>query len=176
MPAIQIPTNNEYAVYYEQYIKLCNTNMPIAAQLKENAKALPSFFNSLTEQQLLFSYAEGKWNCKDILQHIVDVERVFLFRAMCFARGEKKAIPFIDENEYAKMANASKLSLKKIIADYKATRQASLAFLKNQTAANLKRMGYASNTAMSVRACMWVICGHELHHLAIVKEKYLTGK
>jgi uncharacterized damage-inducible protein DinB len=174
MPTTQIPTNNEYAVYYQQYIDLCKKDVSIINQLKENLKANSHFFLSLTEEQLQHSYVQGKWTIKDILQHIIDVERVFLYRAMCFARGEKRAIPFIDENEFAKTAAASKISIKKLLAEYKATRLATIAFIKNQNASSQKRMGYASNTPMSARACMWVICGHEQHHVNVIKQKYIN--
>jgi uncharacterized damage-inducible protein DinB len=167
------PTEDEYALYYDQYVRMCNKDLPISQQLKEGLKQSFRFFSSMNDGQLLHRYAENKWSVKDVLQHVIDVERVFQYRAMCFARGEKRAIPFIDENEFAKNAKADAIPLKKILADYKATRQASLIFLKNQTLAGLKKTGYASNTPMSVRACFWVICGHEQHHINVIKERYL---
>jgi uncharacterized damage-inducible protein DinB len=170
---IDKPTDLEYAVYYEPFLKRLSTNTAILQQLKTNAALIKTILLALTEQQLNTPYATGKWTIKDILQHLIDFERVLVYRAMCFARNDKRPIPFFDENEYAKQANATKQPIKKLVKDYKAVRQSTLTFFENQTAASLRRTGIASNYTMSVRACAWIICGHEMHHLDVIKEKYL---
>ena len=108
--------------------------------------------------------------------HLIDGERVFLYRAMRFARNDKSPLPFFDENEFAKQANATAMPIRKILKEYKTTRQATLAFFTNQSAATLKRIGMASNASMSVRACTWIICGHELHHWNIIQDRYLGAR
>ena len=173
MKKINKPTDLEYAVYYEPFLKKLPADTHVFKQLKENSKVLKLLLSTLTEQQLTTAYAPGKWSIKDILQHLIDFERVLIYRAMSFARNDKRPIPFFDENEYAKQANATKQSIKKLLKDYKAVRQSTLAFFENQTAATLKRTGIASNYTMSVRACVWIICGHERHHITIIKERYL---
>jgi uncharacterized damage-inducible protein DinB len=173
MKKIPKPTDLEYAVYYEPFLQKLPAETNIIKQLKDNATSIKSLLSTLTEQQLTTPYATGKWTIKDILQHLIDFERVLIYRAMSFARNDKRPIPFFDENEYAKQANASKQSLKKLLKDYKAVRQATIAFFDNQTVATLKRSGIASNYTMSVRACAWIICGHEMHHLGVIKERYL---
>ncbi|MBP6430969.1 MAG: DinB family protein [Ferruginibacter sp.] len=173
MKKIPKPTDLEYAVYYEPFLQKLSADINIFKQLKDNATTIKSLLASLTEQQLTTTYAPGKWTIKDILQHLIDFERVLIYRAMCFARNDKRPIPFFDENEYVKQANATHQSIKKILKDYKAVRQATLAFFDNQTAATLKRSGIASNYTMSVRACAWIICGHEMHHITVIKERYL---
>jgi uncharacterized damage-inducible protein DinB len=170
---IDKPTDLEYAVYYEPFLKRLSTNTAILQQLKTNAALIKTILLALTEQQLNTPYATGKWTIKDILQHLIDFERVLVYRAMCFARNDKRPIPFFDENEYAKQANATKQPIKKLVKDYKAVRQSTLTFFENQTSASLRRTGIASNYTMSVRACAWIICGHEMHHLDVIKEKYL---
>jgi hypothetical protein len=131
---------------------------------------------SLSDEVLCKPYAPGKWSIKDILMHLTDGERVFLYRAMRFARNDKSPLPFFDENEFAKQVNATAMPIRKILKEYKTTRQATLAFFSNQSAAILKRTGMASNAAMSVRACAWVICGHELHHWHVIQERYLGAR
>ncbi len=173
MKKINKPTDLEYAVYYEPFLKKLPADTNVFKQLKENATILKLLLLTLTEQELTTAYAPGKWSIKDILQHLIDFERVLIYRAMSFARNDKRPIPFFDENEYAKQANATKQSIKKLLKDYKTLRQSTFAFFENQTAASLKRTGIASNYTMSVRACAWIICGHETHHLTIIKEKYL---
>ncbi len=173
MKKIPKPTDLEYAVYYESFLQKLSADINVFKKLKDNAANIKALLSTLSEQQLTMPYATGKWTIKDILQHLIDFERVLIYRAMSFARNDKRPIPFFDENEYAKQASATQQSIKKIGKDYKAVRQSTLAFFENQTAASLKRTGIASNYTMSVRACAWIICGHELHHINIVNERYL---
>lgn len=175
MKKIAKPTDIEYAVYYEPFLQKLPADINILKQLKDNATNLKLLLSSLNNQQLTTPYATDKWTIKDIVQHLTDFERVLVYRAMSFARNDKRPIPFFDENEYVKQANASKQSIKKLLKDYKAVRQSTLAFFDNQTAATLKRTGIASNYTMSVRACAWIICGHENHHINIIKERYINN-
>ena len=172
MKKITKPFENEYALYYENYVSKPDPTRSVLDQLKENAKLIEQFCKSYTDASLSLPYAEGKWSVKDILMHQIDFERVFLYRAMRFARKDLSPLPFFDENAFAEVAQASSMPINKLLKEYKATRQASLAFFANQTAASLKRIGYASQTAMSVRACAWVLCGHELHHWHVMQERY----
>ncbi len=174
MKKITKPTQFEHADYYGSFIKLVNENTSVLNQLKNNAKEIELLILSLTELQLTTAYAEGKWTIKDIIQHLIDCERVFVYRAMRFARHDKTAQPFFDENEFAKAAKASSMPIKKLLKEYKTTRQSTLAFFNNQSADTCKRAGIAGNTSTTVRALAWIICGHELHHLGVVRERYLS--
>jgi DinB superfamily len=173
MKKIAKPTEFEHAVYYEQFIALTNNEESILNQLKKNAKEIELLVLSFTETQLTTAYADDKWCIKDILQHLIDFERIFVQRAMRFARLDKNLQPYFDEKEFAKVANAKLFATKKILKEYKTNRQASIVFFNNQPAEILKRKGLASNTLTSVRALAWIICGHELHHIKIIKEKYI---
>ncbi|HRP90670.1 MAG TPA: DinB family protein [Edaphocola sp.] len=173
MKKIKKPHFTEFALYYEQYINLISEDKSVLDQLKTSSKELVNLLKSLQEDQLLFQYAPEKWTIKDILMHMIDVERVFVYRAMCFARGDKRAIPFFDENEYAVQAEASKVNIKKLLKEYVACRNLTLSFFSNLNAQQLKRTGIASNFTMSVNACAWIILGHELHHRNIISELYL---
>ncbi len=173
MKKITKPSQFEYADYYGSFIKLVNENISVLDQLKNNAKEIELLVLSLTETQLTTPYAEGKWCIKDIAQHLIDCERVFVYRAMRFARHDKTAQPFFDENEFAKAAKASSIPIKKLLKEYKTARQATLAFFSNQSADTFKRAGIAGNTMTTVRALAWIVCGHELHHLGVIKERYL---
>lgn len=167
------PTNEEYALYYEDFIKLVDEEVQVMKQLKNNCKIIENTILALTETELLFKYEIGKWTIKDIIQHLIDVERVFIQRALRFARGDKSPQAFFDENKFALEANAVKTPTKKLLKDYKNVRNATLSFFETLAVVNLKKTGIASNSAMSVRACAWIICGHEKHHFKIIKEKYL---
>ncbi len=176
MKNIAKPQETEHAVYYEKFIALVDDKKSVLDQLKANAKMIEQKVLSLSDDILSSPYAPGKWSIKDILMHLTDGERVFLYRAMRFARNDQSPLPFFDENEFAKQANATAMPIRKILKEYKTTRQATLAFFSNQSAAILKRMGMASHAAMSVRACAWIICGHELHHWKVIQDRYLGAR
>jgi hypothetical protein len=173
MKKITKPTQFEHADYYESFIKLVDESASVLDQLKNNAKEIELLLLSLTEPQLTTPYAAGKWCIKDIIQHLIDFERVMIYRAMRFARHDKTAQPFFDENVFAKAAKASSMPIKKLLKEYKTTRQATLAFFNNQSADTCKRAGIAGNTMTTVRALAWIVCGHELHHWGVMRERYL---
>lgn len=176
MKKIPKPQSSEHALFYECYIDRVPEQPGVLDQLKASAKSFEKELLALGDDVLSTPYAPGKWSIKDILMHITDTERVFLYRAMRFARNDQSPLPFFDENEFALQANAVSMPLKKILKEYKATRQSTLAFFQNQSSAMLKRTGIAGNTPTSVRACAWIICGHELHHRRIILERYLGKK
>lgn len=173
MKKIAKPAINEFALYYEKFVDMVSVESSVLDQLRDNALSFEKELLSKSDEQLSTPYAPGKWSMKDILMHLVDCERVFLYRAMRFARGDKSPLPFFDENEFAVQANATSMPIKKILKEYKTIRKASIAFFSNQSSSILKRTGTASNTPMSVRACAWVICGHEMHHRNVIRERYL---
>jgi hypothetical protein len=172
MKNIERPNSNEYAAYYENFIQMCGADVSILNQLNTNSKSLVVLLKAATPLQLTTPYAASKWTIKDIVQHLIDVERVMVYRAMCFARGEKLPIPFFDEAAYAQVAQAIKQPITKLIKEYTTTRAATITFFANQTVKTFKKRGFATNALTSVRACCYIIAGHELHHLAIIKEKY----
>jgi uncharacterized damage-inducible protein DinB len=120
----------------------------------------------------VYRYAEGKWCIKDIVQHIIDIERLMVYRGMNFLRENKTPQPWMDEDAWAVSANASKKSLTKLLQEYKTQRAATIAFYKNISAKELLRFGIASQFPMSVGATLFICCGHELHHVGVVREKY----
>jgi uncharacterized damage-inducible protein DinB len=174
MKKIQKHDYTEHAQYYESYISKVDETKSVLDQLKHNTAFIKDLLKTKTDEQLLYKYAADKWSIKDVVMHIIDCERVFMYRAMRFARQDKTPLPFFDENEFAAAAQADKLPKQKLLKEYLQTRQASIVFLNNLTAKQLKTIGIASNYNMSVRACAWIICGHELHHSNTLREKYLT--
>jgi len=160
-------------MYYEPFIKLVDEKISILDQLKTSAKEITALFKSLDETQLQQAYAEGKWSMKDLLMHLIDTERVFVYRAMRFVRADRSPQPFFDENEFAKNAQANKINTTKLLKEFNANRAVTLAFFNNLTNKQMLQTGLASNFTMSVRACVWIILGHELHHRKVIKERYL---
>ena len=120
-----------------------------------------------------YRYAEGKWTIKDILQHLVDAERVFAYRALCFARNDKTELPGFEEDDYVIEANANKRSIQDLLTELLIVRQSSLALFKSFNDEQLMRIGTASNNPMSVRALGFIIIGHQNHHQRVFEERYL---
>lgn len=176
MKRIPKPKPEEYAVYYNRYIDTISEDTHILKALKEESKEFEKQLLSLSEGKLHYRYAPGKWSIKDILMHLIDCERIFLYRALRFSRNDQTPLPFFEEDQYAMVAEADKLSIRKIVKEYKTQRAATLAFFDNQTQKSLKRTGIASQAAMSVRACAWIICAHERHHRKIMEERYLGSE
>lgn len=172
MKKISKPLPEEHALFYNRYLEHISPEIHVLDALKIQMKVTLAFYKKCNSTQLLYKYEPGKWSLKDILMHIIDVERVFLYRAMRFAREDKTPLPFFDEDIYAQKAQADKIPINKLLAEYKATRMAVLTFFNNLTAKQIKLHGIAGNAAMSVRACIWIIYAHEIHHKQVINIKY----
>ena len=163
---------NEYAPYFETYISLSNDlNMP--NDFISNMKSCVDFFQSLPTEKLDYRYQTGKWFIKDILLHLIDCERIFQYRALRISRNDKTALPGFEENDYAIEAKATNRSLDSLLDEYKSVRNATVTLFNSFTDEELKRVGNASGKDISVRAIGFIILGHELHHINIIKERYL---
>lgn len=171
---MQRPSTHEYPQnpYFSRYIEKVD-NEPITEVLNTQMKYILNLYENLSESQLLFRYAEGKWSLKELLGHLTDSERIFSYRALCIARGEKQALPGFDENEYMEAANFDQESVASLVRQYQCCRQSTLALLEGLNDHMLSQMGNANGNAVSARALIWMIAGHEKHHLDIIAERYL---
>jgi uncharacterized damage-inducible protein DinB len=120
-----------------------------------------------------FRYAPGKWTVKDIACHIVDAERQWIYRAMRFARGDPTPLPGWDENTYARGANASARRLDSLAAELAYVRRASIVFFEGLDDAAIARRGTADNAPMAVSAVPYLVAGHAMHHIEIIRTRYL---
>jgi uncharacterized damage-inducible protein DinB len=120
-------------------------------------------------------YAEGKWSIKEVLGHLIDADRIFLYRALCFARGEPNELPGWDENEYVARAKFGARPLAGLVAELRAARADTVSFFSGLDAEELMRRGTANRRGYSVRSIAYVIAGHERHHARILRERYLPG-
>lgn len=170
---ISRPNPDEYAPYYETYVSKVNTDDPIK-ELRQERKELVKFFSVLKKKQLKYRYAPGKWSLKEILGHIIDGERVFCYRALRFARNDQTELPGFDENAFAAENRADQRKLKSLLAEYSAVRNATIELFESMNEEELMRSGVASGKTMSVRGLLYVILGHQLHHIGIIKDRYLN--
>ncbi|MEM6686185.1 MAG: DinB family protein [Bacteroidota bacterium] len=169
---IPYPNTNEYNPYFELYIQQFKGE-DILAALSKGAEAVNELVVSLTEEKLLFAYAEGKWTIKEVLQHIMDTERIFCYRALRFARNDKTNLPGFEQDDFVPFSGANARNTMEMLQEYNAIRQATIALFRGFTEEMLTRVGVASDNEMSVRALAYMAAGHEKHHLNVIHERYL---
>lgn len=170
MRSTDLPVS-EYNPYYHTYI-LALGDVNLMDSLKEGEKDFSSFMEGLPEGKLNYSYGEGKWTLAEVLMHIIDAERVFQYRALRFGRNDDTPLAGFDQDVYVPQSNASGKTEKEILDEYQAVRNGTISLFKSFDDDALKRIGTASDSKMSTRAMGFIICGHQAHHLKIIRERY----
>ena len=167
------PEPKESNDYYKTYIsKVVGDNfLNVLEMLVPKTVALLS---SLDDSKWNYRYADGKWSIKEVMMHVVDTERIMAYRALRIARNDKTPMPGFEQDDYIPFTNAENRSPESIIAEYKAVRRATIELYKYFNDEMLSRVGTASGNSFTPRALGYVIAGHELHHLGILRERYLV--
>lgn len=165
-------SSNEYLPYFEGYIKQVG-NVSLIDGLESNLDFMLNFYKSIPVEKLEFRYAEGKWTIKEILNHLLDAERIFCYRALRFARKDKTPLSGFEENDYTFASKANEKSISTLLDEYKVLRLATVGLFKSFDDEMLLSKGVASGGEVSVRALGFLIIGHEKHHCNIIKERYL---
>jgi len=166
------PSTEEYAPYYETYISKVNINDLIDALEKGQTEVI-KFIQTTPLDKLDYRYQEGKWSIKEIIVHLMDVERIFTYRALRFSRNDQTALAGFDEEEYFPESNASDRSVQSLSDEYTALRRSTIEFFKNITPEMSRRTGIANGKEISVRALGFIIPGHDIHHMNVIRERYL---
>ena len=171
---ISRPTEKHYDVksFQHRYIQAVMGDDALQT-LKENLVIVEKFFKNIPENKLHYRYFEGKWTPIEIIGHMIDTERVLCYRALCVARNDKQNLPPFEEDDYVNATNFEKKSLRSLLLQYKTQRKSTLLLFKSFSKKELERVGKANNLPTSAKSLAWVIAGHELHHLTILKERYL---
>ncbi len=164
---------DEYAPYYQTYIDAA-ANTDMNEEFEVSLYDFIRFVQDIPLGKHDYRYAEGKWTIKDIIQHLIDAERIFSYRALRIARNDKTPMPGFEENDYVITANANGRNLKGLLEEMATVRQATLLLFKSFSDEQLQRKGTASNVEVSVRAIGFIIIGHMKHHQRIFKERYLN--
>lgn len=164
--------SSEYAPYYSTYIDLVPEGDMISIlmqQMEETADIL----KNLTEEQADFSYGIGKWSIKEVVGHISDTERIMGYRLLSFARGETAELPGYDDNQYVRNAGFNAQSLQDLLENFQIIRKSTLQLIKTLPSEAYLRRGKANGSEVSVRALVYIIAGHELHHRNLIKVRYI---
>lgn len=168
------PEPNEYAPYASAYVDLIEGGDILRAFTLQQGNML-EFLRPLSEEVAQSAYAPGKWTVKQVLGHITDTERIFTYRALCLARGETNPLPGFDQDEYIQAAHFNACSLASLLEEFRAVREATLALYWNLPAEAWHRRGTVNNYSATVRGLAFTSAGHELHHLKILRERYLNA-
>ncbi|HYF31481.1 MAG TPA: DinB family protein [Chitinophagaceae bacterium] len=158
--------------YYQNYIKLSPDDNVVKA-LERNTKNFRRLLKKIPRKKVDKAYAEGKWTIKELLQHIIDAERVFAYRAITFARKDSAALPSFDENAWAANSLAVQRDWKDMIEEFKSLRAASEKMFSSFDDSQLRSIGNASGKDINVLALGYIMSGHVEHHINIIKERYL---
>lgn len=161
-----------YPPYFNSYISLVE-NEELNSILQKQAEEAEHFFSSIPGDKWSYKYEETKWTVKEVLQHIIDTERVFTFRALVFARKDPNTFPSFNENEYAKNSYANNRNSADLIEEFLAVRKSTQLLFDSFSDEQLNAIGKASSYEMSVSAISYMIPGHFAHHVKILKERYL---
>jgi hypothetical protein len=167
------PEPGEYAPYYDRYISLV-AGTDILGTLDAQRRQMVLLLSGCDEAAGDFRYAPDKWNAKEVLGHVCDTERIFAYRALRIARGDRTPIEGFEQDDYVRNGPFAKGPLSEVIEDYIAVRRATLTLLRNLDEAAWTRRGVANKNEVSVRAIAYTIAGHELHHRRILEEKYFA--
>jgi len=167
-----IPEPHEAAPYYFKYIDRVQSD-DVVGVLEAQLDEILAFLLGITEEKSLHRYAPEKWSIRQVLNHVSDTERVFLFRALWFARGFDSPLPGFDEKISAGAARADEFSWARHVEEFRAARLATVTFFRNLPAEAWMRRGIASDNPFTVRALAYIAAGHAVHHVAILQERYL---
>lgn len=166
------PAKGDYAEYYQQYIDLVEGN-DIIGMLTDNNLYAQNVLNSFPQSKGSYRYAEGKWTIKEVVGHIMDTERIFCYRALAIARGEKKSLPGFDQDQYVINGKFNDRPLYDLTYEYRLVRESTILLFRSFDQSVLQNRGVLSGNEVTVLAIMFITAGHERHHLNILKERYL---
>jgi len=168
------PKPEDYDAIYGGYISLIGDD-DIIEVLKEQRKTSEKFLKTFTEKQGNYSYADGKWTVKEVLGHVIDTEKIMAFRALSFARGEKQSLTGFEQDDYVAESNFNKRLLADLINEFITIRESNIILFKSFNEEILIRRGTANESEVTVLALIYIIAGHEKHHMKFLKERYVKN-
>jgi len=166
-----------YAVaseFLRRYLDLVKEKS-VPEALRKNTRQFKKLLDEIPSKKINYAYAPGKWTLKEVLQHVIDAERVFTYRALCFARKDSTPLPSFDENQWAAQAQASTRKWKDLVDEFKAQRKSTELLFSSFHEDQLLFLGTASGNPINPLALGYLCAGHVAHHMKVIKEKYLAA-
>ena len=163
---------NEYGEYYKTYIELVQTDS-LLDELHSSASDLCILLIDLSVKQSEYRYAPGKWTIKELVQHLIDTEKIFIYRALRFVRNDSQELLGYDHDEYVEQSKVNNRSIRNLLEELQLQRKLTIQFFKHLDQDDLTKCGKANGYNLSVRAIGYIQIGHILHHTRIIQERYL---
>ncbi|HUC81462.1 MAG TPA: DinB family protein [Flavisolibacter sp.] len=167
------PTLTNVPAFYHHYINQTKEE-DVNETIRNNSKTAVAFFREIPEEKWTYRYADGKWSIKEMVQHIIDADRIFSYRALCIARGEKGSLPGFEENDYAAASRADNRTSAELINEFETLRNSIVQLFASFDDEQLASVGTANGNPIAANAIGFIIAGHTQHHLNILKERYLA--
>lgn len=164
---------HEYDIYYQRYLDKLDNAVSLRSGFEEGKKNVITFFKSIPEDKLHYRYQPEKWTIKEILQHLIDTERIFMYRCFRIARKDTTPLAGFDQNIYISPSKANDKSLDDLLNEFLMNRNNSIALLTSLSDENLSFIGDANGGGMSARAASFTIIGHDIWHMEIIEDRYL---
>lgn len=164
----------DFQKYIQRYLDLVPSGDWVK-ELQTSGEKTIAVYSKLSEEQSHFTYAEGKWTLKELLLHLSDTERIFQYRILAIARGDKNELPGFDEELYASQSFANERHLDSLLEEYQLIRTSSRILLETMNPSALTNIGTANGNQIAAETIGKLIVGHNLHHLNIIEERYLPG-
>ena len=159
--------------FFKGYLDLVPDDGNLLIHLQDIFADTEELVNELPPEKLSYAYAEGKWTIKDILVHLCDAERIFIYRALRFSRGDETPLPGFEESDYAKYARANERETADIMREFGLVRESSIGFMESLDEAALERKGTANGNLLTVGLLLNIVYGHHKHHINIIHERYM---
>ncbi len=166
--------STSFPAYYQSYLKEYQGH-DLLKDLMEQSNTTQKFLFSVPAEKEKYRYATGKWSLREVAGHVSDTERILSYRALRIARGDKTPLPGFDENEYAFQSNYHSRPLKGIAEEMLTIRNASISLFLNMNEDMFKQTGVSNNNPVSVKALLYCIIAHQVHHLNVISERYLAS-
>jgi len=168
------PKKGEYAPFHETYLNMVPPRGTPLSLLRKSFRETQLLLSGLPEEMGDFAYAPGKWTIKQLMMHLIDTERVFAYRTLSFMRADRIGLPGFNQDFWMEQVDVSGRTTKDLLKEWKAVRDNTIFLCQQCSEEQSKFTGVASNWKVSVRAYFFIILGHHLHHLAVIREKYLV--
>ena len=166
------PIEGTFPPFYATYINKVKEDT-VADAFTNQQELIHRFFDAIPKDKEDFAYAPGKWTLKEMLQHIIDTERIFAYRALCIARKEKQSLPGFDENDYASSSQASTRTWEGLVTELKLVRKTTEILFDSFSPETLQQSGIANGNPITLNAIGFITVGHLYHHIDVIKERYL---
>lgn len=170
---MQKPLETEYLAFYQPYITKTKEDESLLEQLETIHQQTQDLLATIPTKKETYRYAEGKWTIRELMQHLMDTERIMAYRALRIARGDQTDMPGFDDDAYVAACDCSQTTLQELLEEYKVLRQSTVLLFRGFSPTLYQNMGTANGAKVSLRALAAIIIGHEAHHVQVIRERYL---